>query len=554
MKKEKGITLIALVITIIVLLILASIATYSGISTIKSSKLNKFKQELEIMQAQVQILYEKYKDKDTIDIGKDINSSGREEEANTAFNGAEETEKAGYRLFDKEEIQKLGIDGIERDYLLDIMRRKVICLQGFEYNETIYYTLEQLTDKNVIKDGIERGDVTFEYTTEELSDGGWKVTVYNIKFSKYVGKGMIQYISFIEGKIKFTTVETNAKEGECYEFTISNEGSYYILVSDAAEVSKMEMIILEGREGLKVGDYVNYIPDENKTGYTINIADSTTKITQDQQYAKDGTGMTWQILRIYDDGSIDLIGSPTSQNVILFGEDGYNNGVTVLNEICETLYSRGNIKARSVNYEDLEYWLTDEGKKVRDAYYSYNGGVRYGNIRTYIKYVKPSGGGDDGTLDDEEIINATYYPNLYAQEIGSGIDTETVKTTGLGLSDEGTAIGYSKGSTCLTVKQTFWSGNINSTNFGEGYNVLPLGNTYWIASRYVNCYTGFASFGFFYVSGANIYGTDMFNSIKSYMETVKCFLRPVITLSSTVQIENCIGENSIDNMHKIIQY
>ena len=247
MKKEKGITLIALVITIIVLLILASIATYSGISTIKSSKLNKFKQELEIMQAQVQILYEKYKDKDTIDIGKDINSSGREEEANTAFNGAEETEKAGYRLFDKEEIQKLGIDGIERDYLLDIMRRKVICLQGFEYNETIYYTLEQLTDKNVIKDGIERGDVTFEYTTEELSDGGWKVTVYNIKFSKYVGKGIIQYKDTSTGKV--TTVETNAKEGESYEFTINSEGNYDVIVTDAAEVSTIKTITLGGSYG-----------------------------------------------------------------------------------------------------------------------------------------------------------------------------------------------------------------------------------------------------------------------------------------------------------------
>ena len=243
MKKENGITLIALAITIIILLILASIATYSGISTIKSSKLNKFKQELEIMQAQVQILYEKYKDKDTIDIGRDISGSGREEEANTAFNGAGETEKAGYRLFDKEEIQKLGIDGIERDYLLDIMRKKVICLQGFEYNGTIYYTLEQLTDKNVIKDGIERGDVTFEYTTEELSDGGWKVTVYNIKFSKYVGKGVIQYKDTATEKV--TTVEKNAKEGESYEFTISSEGNYEIIVTDAAEIAKKETIYLE---------------------------------------------------------------------------------------------------------------------------------------------------------------------------------------------------------------------------------------------------------------------------------------------------------------------
>ena len=80
---------------------------------------------------------------------------------------------------------------------------------------------------------------------------------------------------------------------------------------------------------LKVGDYINYIPDENTTGYTadklteaITGSTSNTTINQDSQYAKDGTGMKWQILRIYDDGSMDLIGSATSQSVYFSGADG----------------------------------------------------------------------------------------------------------------------------------------------------------------------------------------------------------------------------------------
>ena len=76
--------------------------------------------------------------------------------------------------------------------------------------------------------------------------------------------------------------------------------------------------------------------------------------------------MTWQILRIYADGSIDLIGSETNQSVYFKGANGYNNGVTVMNDICKTLYSRGNIEARSIKYEDIEYWLTDAGKTIRD--------------------------------------------------------------------------------------------------------------------------------------------------------------------------------------------
>jgi len=58
MKKNKGITLVALVITIVVLLILASVATYSGIEVIKSAKLTAFTTELKIMQTQVNAKYE----------------------------------------------------------------------------------------------------------------------------------------------------------------------------------------------------------------------------------------------------------------------------------------------------------------------------------------------------------------------------------------------------------------------------------------------------------------------------------------------------------------
>lgn len=67
-KKENGITLMSLVITIVILLILASIATYSGIEVIKSSKLTKFTTEMKIMQTQVNNLYQKYKNNETIEI------------------------------------------------------------------------------------------------------------------------------------------------------------------------------------------------------------------------------------------------------------------------------------------------------------------------------------------------------------------------------------------------------------------------------------------------------------------------------------------------------
>lgn len=148
MRKEKGITLIALTITIIILLILASVSTYSGVSTVKSSKLNKYKQGLEIMQSQVNLLYEKYSREieggQEIEIGEELTNS---EEENNAFTGANETDKAGYRLFTKETLEELGIDGIEKEYLVNIAKRQVISLEPFEQDGEVYYTLAQLSKK-----------------------------------------------------------------------------------------------------------------------------------------------------------------------------------------------------------------------------------------------------------------------------------------------------------------------------------------------------------------------------------------------------------------------
>lgn len=263
-RENKGITLIALTITIIILLILASITTYSGISTIKSSKLNKFKQELEIMQSEVQVLYEKYKDEETIDVGKEISGSGKEEQAEIAFDGAEETNTSGYRLFDAEEIEKLGIDGIERDYLLDIMNKKVISLEPFEQDGVAYYTLEQIpgTNKNTIDEKIERGRVNFSVNTKEVTNG-WEVTVSNIEYSKYVGKGKILYQKI--GSNNWTTLVDDFK-GNTYTFVLESEGEYNIKIIDAAGIEKTT------ENPITIGALGNYLLDETTYYDTLQEA------------------------------------------------------------------------------------------------------------------------------------------------------------------------------------------------------------------------------------------------------------------------------------------
>ena len=61
LKTNKGITMISLVVTIILLIILSSIVTYSGLSSIRNNKFEKLKFELEMVQANVNLWYEQYK-------------------------------------------------------------------------------------------------------------------------------------------------------------------------------------------------------------------------------------------------------------------------------------------------------------------------------------------------------------------------------------------------------------------------------------------------------------------------------------------------------------
>ena len=79
--------------------------------------------------------------------------------------------------------------------------------------------------------------------------------------------------------------------------------------------------------------------------------------------------LRWRILRKYDDGSMDIISDATTKKIGLNLSQGYNNGVFLLNDIAKTLYSKPSkgIYARSLNWEDDEYWLntTPENHKMQ---------------------------------------------------------------------------------------------------------------------------------------------------------------------------------------------
>ena len=355
------------------------------------------------------------------------------------------------------------------------------------------------------------GEIKEGYLDEELaSQFGEKGTDYNL-----------------EGRGPFTV-------------TIIERGRIYLINEDGTLGEVVE------REGIKVGDYVNYVPDTNTEGYTTDKLSSditgasgnASVITQDS--------LKWRIMNIDASGRVDLISeTPTRQEVYFYGARGYNNGVYVINDICKSLYSNSSlgITARSLDLKDIEDQMNAKGIAARDAFTS-SAGIQYGKTKTY---------------ENEN----NQYPNLYAKENGSGINTETVKTNGI----EANADGYSTPTTedtrtaeeGLTVTQTNYSMSSPSAYFdnSEFYDMIfGTGTYYWLASRYVACASTYASFGLRFVD-EDFYLDSyyMFFSDGSVHGSAYC-LRPVVSLGADIQItlvENADG-SSPSNMHQISKH
>ena len=306
------------------------------------------------------------------------------------------------------------------------------------------------------------------------------------------------------------------------------------------------------REGIQVGDYVNYTYGTKEEGYRLLAKESG--YTSDQT-VNQKSGMKWRILNIHLDGTVDLIGdiSSSDQTIYFRGALGYNNGVYLLNDISKELYSNSSlgVTGRSVNLEDIESQMNEEGIAARNAYNS--GAAIYGNTKTYTG-------------------SNTNYPKLYAKENGSGMDLtgeteeerkEQVKKSGIEVSEDGysspTEETSSKASSSLTVTQSYYYfGNTPASYFKDydGSNsivrdmIFGTGTYYWLASRCASCNSSYASFGLRLVGGSSLYGDYMFYSVGGVNGYDYC-VRPVVSLGTDISITACEEENSSTNMHQI---
>ena len=322
--------------------------------------------------------------------------------------------------------------------------------------------------------------------------------------------------------------------GEDFPIIVTEEGYSYEIDSEGTEKN----VEIAKREGIKVGDYVNYVPDTAEAYASTKLDRSITGWDENTADLIQET-LNWQVLRIYDDGSMDLIGSPTSQDVYFCGGLGYSNGVWILNDICEKLYSKSTkgITARSVNLEDMEKWLTEDGIKARN---SYSGGlVKYGETTNYT----------------ERKNNWGEYYGLCKPDILYG----KPKNESDKYYSEPTKKAYTvEYCTTFEVKQTYYWIEMNNENYGEGANVLKTTDSegfYWVASRCIYCtYFDVASFELYaYNDFGDYYMADGYNMFDTYGDDCRWMykVRPVVSLRSDIQVEKCSGTNNTDNMHTI---
>ena len=300
----------------------------------------------------------------------------------------------------------------------------------------------------------------------------------------------------------------------------------------------------------KVGEIVNYTPDTPNTGYDLSRAKSG---YFNEAQTIDGTydPTTWKIMEVDENGNITKLLGIGSKNVTFQGSTGYNNGVYLLNDICKSRYGNARLgaTARSLTIEDIESRMNGAGIAARNAYKS--GTVQYGTTRKYTG-------------------SYAYYPAIYAQEKYSGVDVSDVtdgtqvitgsvdataqtrmNPNGKSVSDDiyttlpetSETTGPSK--TNLTCTQTYYemsspSSYFDDTNFHS--MIFKTGTYFWLASRYVSCYSNDSSahFGLRRVSSSSLDGYNLFYS-SGYGYASGYRLAPVVSLGSGIQVKSGSG-------------
>ena len=362
-------------------------------------------------------------------------------------------------------------------------------------------------------------EVTAEDVNEQLTTNGENATATE-------GTNKI-IVTFTSGK-----VYTIDQSGKITQKTPAKKGTLAYMYEKAEGCTKTDGTCTDA-EHLHIGDYVNLAnPEEGKVD--ISATDSgmdnaglegITAQTFEISKTNNKNQLSWRVLGENENGEIELIaGSPMKSNntlggkenpyLYLYGAKAYENGETILDNICELYKTKDKTgyisSARSVNQKDIDKVVglnsIDEIKNVNiDAYY---GNKNIGEEYNFPDHYTPS-----SWLNGKKTTSVKGEVDGYYYSVNSKVADDAPSVT---VNDR-------------IFKMLFE--NTDATSPTKG------GRRYWLASRSVCSDSDIA---FFCLGAAdtgdgvsNADSCNMFDSIgdENY---VGFAVRPVVSLKSSV--------------------
>ena len=280
----------------------------------------------------------------------------------------------------------------------------------------------------------------------------------------------------------------------------NNQKTYSISVNGTVEYNSNLLI-----NNVKIGDYVNYIPELMTSSYQIENVGVDAEINYED--------LNWRVLNIKD-GKVILISSDSmNAEITLSGADGYNNGEYILNDICKNFYSKDNIgEARSINIYDIEN-LSNYDKKS----FINEDGISYGDERDYTSELY------------------RFYPN--------GFNANNYEYPLLGYSQAG--------DDGITVKQTGYEYKIDEYLDENEYDIIKSTKSYWLASKYEYCKSGYAYFGLYMIGAVSklFYPSNVYCS-RNRINNSTYSIRPIVEINSNVEVNDMDKGNNGLTMDK----
>ena len=524
---EKAITLIALVVTIVILLILAGVTItitlgQNGLFT-RAREGRAAYEESEVRDDLsmliTQYTWDKASEKTDKSLGDYLKDNGAASVKANADGTTLEVTYKGYTFkVNKDSGEIIGVSKAENSG-------------------------ETQPDPEVVVSGVK--------VTEDSAGQGNNVEQEKIAADS--GKKLyITFTSSIEGGTTTVSpaVPYEVSKNGSYKFTITGKvGSKTYTKEQTVTVNQYKAVT-----SALIGKVVSYTPDTPSTGYDL----STAKSGYDAQTI-DGTydQTTWKIMEVDENGNITKLLGIGSKNVYFRGSTGYNNGVYLLNDICKSRYGNASLgaTARSLNIEDIESRMNATGIEARNANKGYNNNsIQYGTTRkytgSYTKYPalyaqeKYSGINVSDVADGTQVITGSADATAQAKMNPNGKSgSDDIYTT---LPETSETTGPSK--TNLTCTQTYYKMSSPSSYFDDSnfYNMIfGTGTHFWLASRYVDCYSGssYATFGLRVVDSSNLNGYALFNSSGTSNNSYNR-LASVVSLGSGIQVKSGNGTTS----------